>query len=81
MYGGLDGIITTFSTVMSVAGADFSAAVIVVLGLSHLFSDGMSMGLGDYMSSEAETSLNMSERRREQCECKRNSAGASSNCE
>lgn len=51
VYGGLDGIITTFATVTSVAGAEFSAAVIVVLGISHLFADGLSMGMGDYMVS------------------------------
>jgi hypothetical protein len=49
VYGGLDGIITTFATVTSVAGADFTAAVVVVLGISHLFADGLSMGLGDAM--------------------------------
>lgn len=53
-YGGLDGIITTFATVTSVAGAELSASVIVVLGISHLFADGLSMGMGDAMSSQAE---------------------------
>jgi len=65
VYGGLDGIITTFATVTSVAGADFSAAVIVVLGISHLFADGLSMGMGDYLSSEAEIDYTASERKRE----------------
>lgn len=44
VYGGLDGIITTFATVTSTAGAELSAAVIVILGISHLFADGLSMG-------------------------------------
>lgn len=59
------GIITTFATVTSVAGADFSPAVIVVLGISHLFADGISMGMGDYMSSQAEIDFTESERARE----------------
>lgn len=43
VYGGLDGIITTFATVTSVAGAHFSSVVVIVLGISHLFADGLSM--------------------------------------
>ncbi len=43
IYGGLDGIITTFATVTSVAGADLSVLVIIVLGIAHLFADGLSM--------------------------------------
>lgn len=72
VYGGLDGIITTFATVTSVAGAEFSAAVVVVLGISHLFADGLSMGLGDYMSSQAEIDYTASEREREQWEMDQN---------
>lgn len=75
VYGGLDGIITTFATVTSVAGADFSAAVIVVLGISHLFADGLSMGMGDAMSSQAEMDYNQSERRREKWEMDNNMEG------
>jgi len=75
VYGGLDGIITTFATVTSVAGAEFSAAVIVVLGISHLFADGLSMGLGDYMSSQAELDYTASERKREQWEMDVNMKG------
>jgi len=75
VYGGLDGIITTFATVTSVAGADFSAAVIVVLGISHLFADGLSMGMGDYLSSEAEIDYTASERKREAWEMEVNMKG------
>lgn len=56
----------------SVAGADFSAAVVVVLGISHLFADGLSMGLGDYMSSQAEVEYTESERKREKWEMDNN---------
>ena len=54
--------------VTSVAGAEFGAAVIVVLGISHLFADGLSMALGDYMSSQAELDFTASERAREKWE-------------
>jgi len=52
-----------------VAGAEFSAAVVVVLGI---FADGLSMGLGDYMSSQAEVEYTESERKREKWEMDNN---------
>jgi VIT1/CCC1 family predicted Fe2+/Mn2+ transporter len=72
IYGGLDGIITTFATVTSVAGAHFSSIVVIVLGISHLFADGLSMGFGDALSTQAELDYNKSERRREQWEMENN---------
>jgi len=68
VYGGLDGIITTFATVTSVAGADLAAIVIVIVGIAHLFADGISMGLGDALSAQAEFDYNESERAREKWE-------------
>ena len=44
----------------------------VVLGISHLFADGLSMGLGDYMSSQAEVEYTESERKREKWEMDNN---------
>ncbi len=75
VYGGLDGIITTFATVTSVAGAQLSPVVIVVLGISHLVADGLSMGTGDAMSSQAEIDMNKNERRRERWEMENNMQG------
>jgi len=54
VYGGMDGIITTFSVVSGVAGAGLNPAITLVLGFANLFSDGISMGVGDYFSSRAE---------------------------
>lgn len=75
VYGGLDGIITTFATVTSVAGADLNPLVVVVLGVSHLVADGISMGTGDAMSTQAELDLSKSERRRERLEMQQNLHG------
>lgn len=72
IYGGLDGIITTFATVTSVAGAHFSSIVVIVLGVSHLFADGLSMGFGDALSTQAEIDYNKSERKREIWEMQNN---------
>ncbi|CAI5728691.1 hypothetical protein KXD40_007352 [Peronospora effusa] len=65
VYGGLDGIITTFATVTSVAGSGLPHSVILIIGLAHLVADGLSMGLGDMLSSQAETDLANHERSRE----------------
>ena len=65
VYGGLDGIITTFATVTSVAGSGLHHSVILFLGLAHLVADGLSMGLGDALSTQAEADLYAHERRRE----------------
>ncbi|MHA1713754.1 MAG: VIT1/CCC1 transporter family protein [Candidatus Ranarchaeia archaeon] len=44
IYGGLDGIITTFAVVAGVTGAALSAVVVLILGISNLVADGISMG-------------------------------------
>ena len=40
IYGGLDGIITTFAIVAGVAGASLSAGVVLILGFANLIADG-----------------------------------------
>jgi len=54
VYGGLDGIVTTFAVVSGVAGADLGTSVILILGLANLFADGFSMATGAYLSSKSE---------------------------
>lgn len=68
VFGGLDGIITTFAIVAGVAGADLSSKVVLVLGFANLLADGLSMGIGDYLSDSAEIEHNKAERKREKWE-------------
>lgn len=75
VYGGLDGIITTFAIVMGALGADLSIGTVLVLGVSNMFSDGLSMALGDYLSSKAEIDFNKAERAREAWEVENNPEG------
>lgn len=65
VYGGLDGIITTFAVVAGVAGAHLSSGVILVLGAANLIADGISMAFGDYLSTKAEREFMATERARE----------------
>jgi vacuolar iron transporter family protein len=65
VYGGLDGIITTFAVVSGVAGARLDASVILILGLANLFADGFSMATGAFLSARSEQEYYQRERQRE----------------
>jgi vacuolar iron transporter family protein len=54
IYGGIDGIITMFNIVAGVTGAKLNPRYIFILGLAILISDGMSMGISDYLSLKAD---------------------------
>ena len=54
VYGGLDGIITTFAVVAGTVGGNLSLATVIILGFSNLLADGFSMAAGDYVSSADE---------------------------
>lgn len=65
VYGGLDGIITTFAVVSGVAGAELGTGIILILGLANLLADGFSMATGAYLSSKSEQEYYDKERQRE----------------
>ncbi|MBC7869873.1 MAG: VIT1/CCC1 transporter family protein [Chitinophagaceae bacterium] len=54
VYGGLDGIVTTFAVVSGVAGAALGANIILILGIANLLADGLSMAIGAYLSAKSE---------------------------
>jgi len=68
VYGGLDGIVTTFAVVAGAAGGGFGPNVVIVMGISSLLADAMSMGVGDALSSKAEVEVAKRERERERWE-------------
>lgn len=59
VYGGNDGIVTTFAIVSGFMGADIrqaalgSGVVVLIFGLANLFGDAASMGLGDFLSERS----------------------------
>lgn len=65
VYGGLDGIITTFAVVSGVVGANLNPSIILVLGLANLLADGVSMATGAYLSTKSEREHFAQERKRE----------------
>src|SRR3989344_3804285 len=66
VYGGLDGIITTFAVVAGVTGASLNAGIVLILGFANLTADGISMAFGDYLSTKAEKEYGRAERKKEE---------------
>ncbi len=52
VYGGVDGIITTFAIITGVSGANLPAKIIIIIGLSSILADGFSMGVSSYLSQK-----------------------------
>jgi vacuolar iron transporter family protein len=75
VFGGLDGVITTFSIVAASAGASLNVQTALLLGVSNLIADGISMGIGDFLSSHAELKFVKSEHKREAWEFENNRQG------
>jgi len=65
VLGGLDGIVTTFAVVSAATGGNLSDRVLLLMGFANLVADGMSMGLGDFLSSKAEKDYTVKELDRE----------------
>lgn len=61
VYGGSDGIVTTFAVVAGFTGAQigqnlpgYSFFIVFLFGLANLAADGISMGLGNFLSIRSE---------------------------
>jgi len=80
VYGGVDGIVTTFAVVAGFAGATgggtmetgIPVVVVLLFGGANLFADAVSMALGNYMSVRADHDLYRSELHKEASEIKKN---------
>ena len=57
VYGGIDGVITTFAIVAGSTGAALSPHIVIILGIANLLADGFSMSIGNYLSSSSEEAL------------------------
>lgn len=63
VFGGNDGIVTTFAVVAGFAGAqaegvaEVGAVAVLIFGLANLFADAISMGLGEFLSARAQRDL------------------------
>lgn len=67
VYGGIDGIITTFAVVAGFTGANNPELmlnkgymIVLLFGFANLFADATSMGLGNFLSVRTDQALNRS---------------------
>lgn len=79
VYGGNDGIVTTFAVVAGFSGATLygatpfvGTAAVLLFGLANLFADATAMGLGNFLSSRSERDLYFWHRKKELQEIKQN---------
>lgn len=68
IFGGLDGILTSFAIVAGAAGGSMPVPVVIVLGFSNILADALAMGVGEFLSSKAENEWILRERAREKWE-------------
>ena len=57
VYGANDGLITTFAVVAGVEGGALTRRAVLVVGLANLLADGLSMGVGNYLSIRSQESV------------------------
>jgi VIT1/CCC1 family predicted Fe2+/Mn2+ transporter len=75
IFGGLDGIITTFAIVAAAAGANDTWKTVLVFGFANAIADAWSMGFGEFISGKAELDQALQERAREEWEVEHNIQG------
>ena len=66
IYGANDGIVTTFAVVAGVTGGALSARAVLIVGAANLIADGLSMGVGNYLSIRSTESAREAENLPEQ---------------
>lgn len=78
VYGGTDGIVTTFAVVAGFAGAGQEVAgsipvlSVLLFGFANLFGDGVSMAFGSFLSARSEQDVYKSEKAKEVKEVREN---------
>ncbi len=72
VYGGSDGIVTTFAVVAGFTGAQsgdtatYSILAVLLFGLANLFADGTSMAVGEFLSSRSEIDVFQRQKNKEE---------------
>lgn len=65
VYGAIDGTVTTFAVVTSIAGAGLNPEIVIVLGMANLLGDGFSMAASNYLGTRTEQQLREKARKME----------------
>jgi len=77
VYGGTDGIVTTFAVVAGFAGAESQSVglpilTVLLFGFANLAGDGVSMALGNFLSTMSEHDVFRNEEAKERYEIEKN---------
>ena len=75
IYGAIDGAVTTFAVVSSVAGAGLASGIVIILGLANLLADGFSMAAGNFLGTRAENQAAGKAQREEEEEIEKHPEG------
>mmetsp|Transcript_27134 Transcript_27134/g.83602 ORF Transcript_27134/g.83602 Transcript_27134/m.83602 type:complete len:320 (-) Transcript_27134:906-1865(-) len=75
VFGGLDGILTSFAIVSSCAGSEMDARVVLLLGACNILADALAMGVGEYLSTKSSDEYARRERAREDWEMRNHPEG------
>lgn len=52
VYGGVDGLVTTFSIIAGSVGINLQNTAIIILAIANIISDGFSMGVSSYLAEQ-----------------------------
>ena len=66
VYGANDGLITTFAVVAGVIGGGLPPRTMLIIGAANLVADGLSMGVGNYLSIRSHESALAAQNRPEE---------------
>jgi VIT1/CCC1 family predicted Fe2+/Mn2+ transporter len=55
VYGGVDGLITTFAIIAGSVGAELPHNIIIILGIASILADGFSMGISSFLAERMRT--------------------------
>eukprot|EP01132_Coremiostelium_polycephalum_P007965 gene7965-9798_t len=65
IYGGMDGLVSIFVSIAVVASGNAKVTVLLIVAISKLIAGAISMGMGDYLGTQADVDFAKGERQRE----------------
>lgn len=65
VYGGMDGVISTFAIIAASIGSDVDNKKVIILAIANVIADGLSMGFSDFISSYSERRYILAEKEKE----------------